>query len=112
MQASIQEISQAAPVVTLRGSLDSASQQPLQAEVQSLLDQGHRQIIVDCSALTFISSAGIGAMVALHRHITEAQAVLRYAGTTGPAFEVLELMNLGSILNLSPDIPHARQAFR
>jgi len=55
-----------ATVVTLRviGKLDGSNYQELLDEAQKLYNAGWRKLVLDLSALTFISSAGISA---LHR---------------------------------------------
>ncbi len=112
MDLIIHELEQAITLVGLNGELNSASIQNLLDSVGRLLDTGRPRIIIDCSNLTFVSSAGIGSLVTLHRRVKTAEGEVRFAGTTGAIFEVLEMMNLGSILDLSPDVEHALEALR
>lgn len=51
-------------VIKLRGSLDGKSYEEFITEAQSLYDSGTRDLLLDMSELTFLSSAGIAA---LHR---------------------------------------------
>jgi anti-anti-sigma factor len=51
-------------VMQLRGALDGSSYENFIAEAQKLYDAGTRDLLVDMSELTFISSAGLSA---LHR---------------------------------------------
>jgi anti-anti-sigma factor len=112
MELRIQETEDDITLIGLDGGLDSASIRDLNKGIDSLLDTGRCRIIVDCTNLNFVSSAGIGALVTLHRRITAADGQVKIAGATGSVFEVLELMNLGSILDLCPDVEHARQALQ
>ncbi|HEY3313372.1 MAG TPA: STAS domain-containing protein [Anaerolineales bacterium] len=52
------------PVLHLQGKLDGSNYQTLITEAQKIYDGGARDVILDLSQLTFISSAGISA---LHR---------------------------------------------
>ncbi len=110
MDISIQKTPDGITLIGLNQDLDSDTIKQLNAGVDNLLNTNRRRIIVDCARLTYVSSAGIGALVSLHRRVKDAQGAIRFTGTNGAVFEVLELMNLGSILNLSPDVDHARQA--
>ncbi|MFN8413585.1 MAG: STAS domain-containing protein [Anaerolineales bacterium] len=51
-------------VLALRGALDGSSYEKFSAEVQKLYDAGTRNLLLDMTELTFLSSAGIAA---LHR---------------------------------------------
>ena len=110
MHIGIQETPDGITLIDLNEDLDSNTIKQLNAGIDDLLNTNRPRIIIDCTSLTYVSSAGIGALVSLHRRVTEAQGTIRFAGTNGAVFEVMELMNLGSILNLSPDVNHARQA--
>ncbi len=112
MNLNIQEIEGNLTLIELEGGLDSASLRELHDSIDKLLDVGRLRIILNCANLTYVSSSGIGALVTLHRRVKDADGEIRIAGATGAVFEVLELMNLGSILNLSADVEHARQALR
>jgi anti-anti-sigma factor len=51
-------------VMQLRGALDGSTYEYFISEAEKLYDSGTRNLIVDMSELTFLSSAGLGA---LHR---------------------------------------------
>jgi len=116
-----QQLRDGITLITLDGGLDNASLKTLRNSIDKLLADGRNRIVIDCAKLTFVSSAGIGALVMLHRQIKEAGASggnfggksggeLRISGAAGAVFEVMELMNLGSILNLSDNVQQACQA--
>jgi anti-sigma B factor antagonist len=110
MDISIKETPDGITLIALHSGLDNDSIKQLNAGIDQLLEADRSQIIIDCTELTYVSSAGIGALVSIHRRVREARGRVRFAGTHGTVFEVMELMNLGSILDLSPDVDHARRA--
>jgi len=65
-------------VIQLRGALDGSSYQDFIDEAQKLYDSGSRDLLVDMSELTFLSSAGLSA---LHR------AARVYRGEDSSTFE-------------------------
>ena len=66
MEIVISQNQDTAPVtiMKLRGALDGESYQDFLSETQKLYDAGTRDLLVDMSELTFLSSAGLSA---LHR---------------------------------------------
>tara|TARA_R110002111_G_scaffold55844_2_gene95734 strand:- start:78 stop:440 length:363 start_codon:yes stop_codon:yes gene_type:complete len=110
MDITCQQLDPGVILISLNGSLTVDNLNELRGRVGELLDQGSHSLIVDCTDLKFVSSAGIGAMVMLHRQVKEREASIYFAGANGPVLEVMDMMNLGSVLNLSPDTDHARRA--
>lgn len=110
MEITVTQVEGSIIQIGLDGRLDVTTLKSLRGRVETLLQEGQRRLIVDCARLEFVSSAGIGSLVILHRSVTEMEGTIRFAGANGAVLDVLELMNLGSILNLSPDVEHARQA--
>ncbi len=51
-------------VVKCRGRLVAGNTEPLRAAVQPLIARGGR-VVIDCSALQYVDSMGLGALVAL-----------------------------------------------
>jgi anti-sigma B factor antagonist len=96
--------------LALQGDLNVTGADRLHKSVAELIAQGRCLLIVDCVGLKYVSSSGIGMLISLHRELREAGGQMLLAGATGPVFELLELMNLGSILELFADMDQARQA--
>lgn len=111
MRISVQEIVAGVWQIVLGGDLDGPGAVQLRDCIEQQLNLGRRKLILDCSVLTFASSAGIGELVALHRRVRETGGRVLIAGATGPVFEILGLMNLGSILELFPDAQQACRVF-
>ncbi len=103
MQAGVTE-------VVLGGELNGRGADQLRVLVDGMIAQSRTRMIFDCGGLKYVSSAGIGTLISLHRELREADGRLLLAGATGPVFELMGLMNLGSILDLYPDMDQARQA--
>lgn len=89
------------PVVRVRGELDAATAPALQASLAELVEAGVDRIVIDLTAVPFVDSCGIGALVALRRrardHGTEVvlrhpvdrvMMVLELTGVAGKVFSV------------------------
>jgi anti-anti-sigma factor len=110
MQLSIRELDDAITLIVLADDLDAAGAGQLRTCIDRLLADGKRRLIVDCTALTYASSAGIGALISVHRQVHAAGGRVLIAGAVGPVFEIIHLMNLGSILDLHPDAQQAERS--
>jgi anti-sigma B factor antagonist len=62
MECQIQEYKRVA-VVTLAGRIDSSSSADLETALQSLIDKGKRNLILDMSKVEFLSSSGLRVIV-------------------------------------------------
>jgi anti-sigma B factor antagonist len=112
MQTFVQERDGDLLVVSADGGLNRDTANQLIAEVASHVEAGTTSIIVDCSRLTVISSAGIGTLLRLHGAMKARGAVVRLAGLHGFVAQALQLMRLDGVFELFPDVNAARLAFR
>ena len=112
MQTFVQERDGDLLIVSADGGLNVDTAHQLIADVGQHVDAGARSIIVDCSRLTVISSAGIGALLRLHGAMKARGATVRLAGLHGFVAQALQLMRLDGVFELFPDVNSARLAFR
>jgi anti-anti-sigma factor len=112
MELIFQEVDGDITIIGIDGGLDSSNIAQLNDSVEKLLKGGLKRIILDCQKLNYTSSAGIGTLVSLHHRMKSQGGTIKIAGACGPVFDVIELMNLGSILHLYPDVGQARLSFR
>ena len=62
--------------VAVRGEVDLATVPQLLDMLNGLVDRGSTRIILDCRALTFLDSSGIGALVALRKRLGDDGSVV------------------------------------
>ncbi len=109
MRIDVHETDTGVWLIALSGDLDGEGAVQLRAGIEQQITLGRGKLILDCSALAYASSAGIGALVAVHRRVRGAGGRVLIASAVGPVFEILGLMNLGSILELVADTAEARR---
>lgn len=97
--------------VMLRGSLDSATTDQFDREIQKHLDQGKTKIIIDCRFLDNVSSIGIGRLVVLQTRLRRKGGAVKLATIQGPAADAIQLVGLGKVLDIYPDLEFARESF-
>jgi anti-sigma B factor antagonist len=77
-------------LVTVTGDVDLATAERLAAAAQPLV-RPDRDLVVDCSGIRFLDSAGLRVLLELNRRVHESGADLVLVGVAGPVARVLEL---------------------
>ena len=88
------------PVMHLAGRLDATTSSLLEDRLKPLLDQSGEQIhriVFDCSALTYVSSAGLRVFIATQRSLMTQAGSLAFACLTPAVHELFHLSGLDGI---------------
>lgn len=94
-------------VVRLRGRVDGTVAPLFDARLTALLAREPALVVVDASALDYISSAGLGVFVAAARNLNTRGARLALAGLRRPVRNVFELAGFATFASLHPDVSAA-----
>lgn len=84
--------------LTLEGSLDATWCGEFERAVEALLREGVRQVEVRCAQVQFVSSAGMGALLRMHRSMRAAGGSMRLAEVGDALLQTLRLMKLEALL--------------
>jgi len=98
-------------VVRPEGRLNMVSAPRLTAAVTDLVARGHTRIIVDLGGTDFIDSSGLGALVACLKKARQGGGDLRIAAPNTQIQTVLNLTNLGRVLQPSASVEAAQAGF-
>lgn len=91
--------------------LDGASVDAIAAELYALVDQqAHRRVILDFSAVRFLSSQVIGALLQMDKKIKAIKGKVVICGLKPNLFKIFETMNLHKILTFAEDEDKAFRA--
>jgi anti-sigma B factor antagonist len=85
------------------GNLLSQAEHALRASI----DGGCRKLVIDLARLDFMDSAGIGMLAMCAGLIGKAGGEFRVAGANGRVQELLEIVRLGQVVTLAPDVEQA-----
>lgn len=99
-------------VISADGGLNGDTANQFVTEIERLVDAGLRKIIVDCTALNFVSSAGLAVLMRLHKHMKPLGGNVKIAHVKGTIMQVLEVTHLSKVFEIYPDVDRARLAFR
>ena len=97
--------------IVLQGDLNSASTPEFDRLIQEHLDAGHTKIIIDCRYLGYISSLGIGSLVALQTRLRRKGGAVKLAAILGPVMQVIRAVRLDKMLDIYGDLEFARKSF-
>ncbi|MFG1924675.1 STAS domain-containing protein [Cryptosporangium sp. NPDC048952] len=86
---------------TLTGEWDVLADGSLVSELNALLDEGYRNVIVDAAALTFCDSSCLGQLVGLHRRTAERGGWLRVVAPPFAVRRPIELTGLDQVLEIT-----------
>jgi anti-sigma B factor antagonist len=80
----------------------------------SLIDQGHRQLVVDLKDVTFIDSSGLGALVSALKTIkrTSGSGDVRLARLQPPVVSLLEIIRLNRVFMSYASVDEAVQSYQ
>jgi len=97
--------------VVLGGSLDGTTTDQFNHAIQSHLEQGRTKIIIDCRHVDYISSLGLGSLVALRARLRKKGGEVKLAAVHGMAADAIRLVGLDNLLNIYGDLEFARESF-
>jgi anti-sigma B factor antagonist len=98
-------------VVPIRGEIDLAVA-PLLAEVlDEAVERGARSLIADLSAVTFIDSSGLGALVSCARRLDELGGELIVVADNRAVVRAMEVLCLQQVVVVEPTLTDALVAF-
>lgn len=100
LEVTVTESSPASTLLTVSGELSGSGSERLLAKLDRLLDQGHRYVVLDLSAVGFCDSSGVSALVRGHARASAAAGGLRLSAASEQVTRVLELSGLARMLGL------------
>jgi anti-sigma B factor antagonist len=100
-------------VVTVTGEMTLKQNRGtlLHDKVRSLAQQGHRKVLVDLAAVSFVDSAGLGELVQASSTVRNHGGALKLASPTSRLREMLVLTRLTSVLGVYDDEAQAIASF-
>jgi len=112
MEIQLEEIDDGVHVLRADGGINGDNAAQLIDDVVKVIDRGARKIIVDCSDLKVISSAGLATLLMLHSRGRTHGAEVKVAAVNGLVAQVLQITRLNVVLSIHPDVNRAKLAFR
>lgn len=93
---------QGVTVVAVAGKLDSLTSPEAQRALDAILAGGGRKIVIDFTALDYISSAGLRVLLGAAKRLSGAGSALRLFGLNNSVREVFQISGFSTILAVYP----------
>lgn len=101
----------AVEVLILVGELDAHTISEFDAALQHCIQKGRYKIIVDCTKLSYISSAGLGAFVGHIEEVRSAGGDIKIAALTPKVFDVFDMLGLNLLFDITGSREEALNLF-
>jgi anti-anti-sigma factor len=98
---------QGIPVVCISGRLDTTSAPVFDAQTTSLLQEKHTRILLDASALTYVSSVGLRSILRIIKHTSQSGGRTGIFAAPPQILEVIEISGFQRLLDIYPDMETA-----
>lgn len=98
---------QGCTVIKVSGRLDTIATTKFDARWQDWLDGGGRRVVLDLSELTYVSSSGLGSIVAFAKRLKDLGGGVAVAGLRGLVKEVFEISTLDRVIPMGDDVAAA-----
>ena len=89
-----------AQLVRLAGSLDMYSFPRLEAHLNSLFQAGHYRVVLNCSGLDYIGSAGLGALIGFAKEARERGGDVKLLNVPERIYKIIELLGFTKVLQV------------
>ena len=96
--------------VTITGKLDAVTVPEYEKGMGALLDGGMVRLVLDCSRLDYLSSAGLRALLMTAKRVKAKGGQLRVAGMQGAARDVFEISGFHTIFPMDDSVEAAISA--
>lgn len=91
------------PIVTVSGRLDANTAPIFDAQTASLHAEPCARILLDLSAVTYVSSAGLRSIIKLMKHTAACGGRTGLFSVSEPIMELLEISGFQPLLDIYPD---------
>jgi len=95
-----------------KGFINAHTVRLFESELQKALREGRFRIVVNCSSLSYIASAGLGAMMGVIEEIRRNGGDLRLSSLNETVMNIFEILGFDHLYRLFPSEGDAIASFR
>ncbi|MEC7566824.1 MAG: STAS domain-containing protein [Planctomycetota bacterium] len=85
--------------------------QQLGDELFQVVDDGSTQVVLDMSAIDFLSSAALNRLIMLNKKFKDVGGALRLSGLTAEIDKIFTITRLNTLFKIHADVPSALASF-
>lgn len=98
-------------VLDVSGELDAHTASRLENSLKSLIDQNRYNIIVNCTALDYIASAGLGVFMAYIEDVRSLGGDIKLTNMNERVYNVFDLLGFPTLYDIMEDELEAVESF-
>ena len=98
-------------IIEADGEINARSAEALVNDLEKLVIAGITRIIVDCTLVDHISSAGVAYLLRLHHRVRKHGGDVKLCSIKGLVRDILRFLQLDTIMRIYPDVRQALDAF-
>ena len=98
-------------VLDLSGELDAHTASQLENSLKTLIDNEQFKIVVNCSQLEYIASAGLGVFMAYIEDVRGLGGDIKLSNMTDRVYNVFDLLGFPTLYDILDDETQALQSF-
>lgn len=92
-------------VISIVGDLDASSSIHLDNAIKEALEQNQHSIVIDCSKLEYVSSAGLGVFISYLSEFEEKKVYFALLNVQPTVIHIIELLGLDKIVSIIEQLP-------
>ena len=90
----------AVQLIRLSGSLDMYSFPRLEAQLNTIFQEGQYCVVLDCRELDYVGSAGLGALIGFAKQAREHNGDVRLLNVPDRIYKIIELLGFTKVLRV------------
>jgi anti-sigma B factor antagonist len=98
-----------ADIIALIGEIDASSSIELDLSIAKSVGEGFKKILIDCSALEYISSAGLGVFMSYIEEFKDRNIKMVLFGMSDKVSNTFNILGLNELLQIGKDKVEAKQ---
>jgi anti-sigma B factor antagonist len=96
-------------VIVLIGEIDASSSIELDLAIAKSVGEGYTKILIDCSSLDYISSAGLGVFMSYIEEFKDRNIIMVLFGMNEKVANTFDILGLNELLKIGKDKVQAKQ---
>jgi anti-sigma B factor antagonist len=98
-------------IITLDGFVDAHTAPNFETAIQTELDAGHVRLVVDCSKLNYISSAGLGVFMSFIEEVRDQNGDIKISGLVPKVRHTFEILGFHDLFEMTDSLDSALSSF-
>lgn len=97
-------------ILKVIGEVDASSSIELDTAMQKALEEGNENLLIDCTSLEYISSAGLGVFMSYLEDLKKKNMKLVFFGLNDKVLNVFSILGLDQLLEIRENLDQAKVA--